>query len=129
MRIVAIGAFHQPFVHFMMKRLTESRLHIAVAAKAELWLRSLEQVRVLPRHRHRGSGPLQRIADARVWLHRIKKTGQRVRLLHGARGWRRGIGRNRYRGETMDAMTARAADAGFGVIRAKEVRVSARMAL
>ncbi len=29
----------------------------------------------------------------------------------------------------MDAMTARAADAGFGVIRAEEVRVSARVAL
>ena len=50
MRIVAVGALHQSFVHLVMERLAESRLHVAVAAKAELRLGSLEQVWVLPRY-------------------------------------------------------------------------------
>jgi len=124
---MAISAFHQPFVHLVVERLAESRLHIAVAAKAELRLGSLEQVRVLPRCRHRSRGPLQRIAYARVWFHRTEKARQRFRLLRGACGWRCGTGGNRYGGETMDAVATRATHAGLAVIGAQKIGMSTRM--
>src|SRR5690348_18270931 len=37
-RIVAIGALHQPLRHFVMKRLSKGHLHIRVTCFAELWL-------------------------------------------------------------------------------------------
>lgn len=43
-RIMAVGAFHQAFIHLVMKGLSERRLDIGVAAVAELRLRYLEQV-------------------------------------------------------------------------------------
>jgi hypothetical protein len=42
-RIVTIAAVHQAFVHLMVERLRKSRLHVSVAAIAELRLRSLEK--------------------------------------------------------------------------------------
>jgi len=48
MRVVAIGAFHQPIVHLVMEGLTECGLHVGVATEAELGLVDLEQVRLGP---------------------------------------------------------------------------------
>lgn len=42
-RIVAIAAGHQTFIHFVMKGLSERRLDVGVAAIAELWLRHFEK--------------------------------------------------------------------------------------
>jgi len=50
MRVVAVCALHQPFVHLVMEGLAERRLHVAVAAKAELRLGSPEQVWVPSRY-------------------------------------------------------------------------------
>ena len=44
MRIVAIAAAHQPFVHLVMKRLGEVRLDVGMASIAERRLRGLEKV-------------------------------------------------------------------------------------
>ena len=44
MRIVAIAALHRAFEHLMMKRHTESRLHFAVTAHAELRFTELQHV-------------------------------------------------------------------------------------
>jgi hypothetical protein len=44
-RIVAIAALHQAFVHAMMERLGKRRFHFAVAVVAKLRLRILHQVR------------------------------------------------------------------------------------
>ncbi len=43
MRIVAIAAIYQPFIHLVMKGLRKSRLHISVAGITKLRLRDLEK--------------------------------------------------------------------------------------
>src|SRR5579864_877172 len=49
MRIVAVGAFDQPFVHTMVERLGKVRLHLQVTAITELRLRYLQQLALHPR--------------------------------------------------------------------------------
>ncbi len=46
-RIMAIAAFHQPFIHLMVKWLRKCGLHIGVAGVAELWLLNFEQARFI----------------------------------------------------------------------------------
>ena len=44
MRIMAIAAGHQPFIHFVMEGLSERRFHLRVAGVAKLGLRNLEKI-------------------------------------------------------------------------------------
>jgi hypothetical protein len=46
-RIVAVAALHQSFIHLVVKGLAESRFDIGVAAEAKLWLCPSQQVWVL----------------------------------------------------------------------------------
>ena len=56
MDIVAVAALHQPFLNFVMERLRECRLHIAVACEAQARLRRR------PQQIHRCSGVVNAMA-------------------------------------------------------------------
>lgn len=68
MRIVAVSALHQTFIHLVMEGLAEGRLNVGVTAEAQLRLRRPEKVRILARQIEQGCVPLQRIAYARIGL-------------------------------------------------------------
>src|SRR5450631_459211 len=44
MRVVTVAAFHQAFIHLVMKRLGEVRLDVGMASVAKRGLRSLQKV-------------------------------------------------------------------------------------
>src|ERR1022692_647173 len=79
MRIMAIAAGHQPFIHFVMEGLSERRFHLRMAGVTKIGLRNFEQILFVF--------------------------------------------------EVMHAVTVRAADFGFGMRRALEIRVRSGMTI
>jgi hypothetical protein len=67
-RVVAVGALHQPLIHFVVKGLAEGGFNVRMTAETELRLGRLKEVWILSGHFIACCLPLQRIAYARVWL-------------------------------------------------------------